>query len=266
LPTVTHIQNLITSVPAWLAYLVIGLLAFGESAAFVGLVLPGETALIMGGVMAASGRIGLAPMLVLGAVAAVAGDSVGYEIGRRGGPSIVSSRAGRFVGAQRWAAGEAFTRKHGGWAVFLGRWVGLARALTPALAGMTRMPYRKFLLFNAAGGVLWSAALVLGGYLAGASWHRIQALLGGVTYALTGTTVAAVLIILAVRHRTRLATFGRRYLRPVLAAAALTALLAAGAVPAVVPRPPDPQSTTVAASAVTDRVGGWRRSGRSTGP
>ncbi|MBU2667977.1 DedA family protein [Actinoplanes bogorensis] len=226
----THLIDLIAAVPPWLTYLLIGLLAFGEAAAFVGLVLPGETALIVGGVLAATGHISLPVLLVLAVLAAVAGDSVGYEIGRHGGPAIMSSRAGRFVGAKRWAAAEAFTRRHGGWSVFLGRWVGLARALTPALAGMTRMPYRKFLLFNATGGILWSVAVVLAGYFAGASWPHVSALLGNVTY----VVVAAVLILLAVKYRKRLSP----YVRPVLAAAALTAVLAAGAAPIVVPRWP----------------------------
>lgn len=127
--------QLIMSVPPWLTYLVIGMLAFGESAAFVGLVLPGESALLLGGVLAGAGRLSLPVVLALAVVAAVAGDSVGYEIGRHGGDAVKSSRAGRFVGEQRWAKAEAFTRKHGNWAVLVGRWVGLMRALVPALAG-----------------------------------------------------------------------------------------------------------------------------------
>ncbi|WP_147315709.1 DedA family protein [Asanoa ferruginea] len=189
----------VLTMPAWAVYGAVAALAFGESAAFVGLVLPGETALLLGGVVAASGRISLPVMVVLAIVAAVVGDSVGYEIGRVGGLAMRGSRAGRFIGAARWDRAETFMTRHGGWAVFGGRWVGLMRALVPALAGMTRMPYRRFLLFNVAGAALWATAVVLGGYLAGASWQRAQAYLGQASVVLA--IVVAGVIAIAVAGR-----------------------------------------------------------------
>jgi membrane-associated protein len=194
-----QVINTLLSVPGWAAYVIVGLLAFGESAAFIGLVLPGETALLLGGVLAGTGRISLPLILMIAVVAAVGGDSVGYEIGRFGGPAIRAGRAGRFVGERRWVAAERFVQRRGGWAVFLGRWVGLMRALVPAIAGMTRMPYRRFLLFNAAGGAIWSAAVVTGGYLAGASWQRVQGIAGTISLTMTGLTVAAGLVTWLVR-------------------------------------------------------------------
>ncbi|MDT4993285.1 MAG: rane-associated protein [Actinoplanes sp.] len=190
----TQVVNVVMSVPAWAVYLIVGLLAFGESAAFVGLVLPGETALLLGGVLAGTGRISLPAILAVAIVAAVGGDSVGYEIGRWGGRAIRASRAGQFVGEPRWTRAETFVRRRGGWAVFLGRWIGLMRALVPALAGMTRMPYRRFLLFNAMGGIVWSIAVVLGGYFAAASWQRWQGLAGTIGVVLLCLTVAVMLL------------------------------------------------------------------------
>lgn len=187
----TLVLNALSSVPAWAVYLIVGVLAFGESAAFIGLILPGETALLMGGMLAGTGRISLPIVLAVAIVAAISGDSVGYEIGRWGGAAIRASRAGRFVGEQRWTRAEIFVRQRGGWAVFIGRWIGLMRALVPALAGMTRMPYRRFLLFNAAGGTLWSTAVVIGGYLAGTSWHRMQGVTAVISLTLCGLIVAA---------------------------------------------------------------------------
>ena len=111
------------SVPAWAAYVIVGLLAFGESAAFVGLVLPGETALLLGGVLAGTGRINLFVLMIIAIVAAIGGDSVGYEIGRFGGTAIRGSRAGRFVGEAKWTQAEEFVQRRGGWAVFIGRWI-----------------------------------------------------------------------------------------------------------------------------------------------
>lgn len=143
------------------AYLVLGLLAAAESAAFIGLAIPGETAMLLGGVLAFQGRISLPVMMAAGAVGAVAGDSIGYELGRLFGAPLQRSRLGRRVGEARWARGRAYLRAKGGRAVFLGRFVGVLRALVPALAGMSRMPYQIFLPWNLAGGVIWAPGFVL---------------------------------------------------------------------------------------------------------
>src|SRR6266511_4048470 len=103
---------------------------------------PRETAMLLGGFLAFQGRVNLAVMMAAGAAGAVVGDSIGYEIGRRFGEPLKHSRLGRRVGQDRWARGEAYLRAKGGRAVFLGRFVGVLRALVPALAGMSRMPYR----------------------------------------------------------------------------------------------------------------------------
>ncbi|XVU28034.1 DedA family protein [Actinoplanes sp. CA-054009] len=196
-----QLLTLASSAPAWLAYLVIGLLAFVESAAFVGLVFPGEAALLFGGVLAGTGHLSLPVLLTIAIAAAILGDSAGYEIGRLGGDAIKSSRPGRLIGEKRWARAEAFTRRHGTWAVVAGRWVGLMRALVPALAGMTLMPYRKFLLFNAIGGSLWATAVVVGGYFAGTSWRRLESALGHVSTVAVGAAVAGVVLFALLRRR-----------------------------------------------------------------
>ena len=201
----SHFVDAILSMSGPLVYLIIGALAFGEAAAFIGLVLPGETALIIGGVLASQGNIHLGIMLAVAITAAVAGDSVGFEIGRKLGPGLKTSRAGKFVGAERWAKGEAFLTARGGSAVLLGRWVGLLRALVPALAGMAGMPYRTFILYNAIGGTLWSTAMVLLGFFAGHSYRTVEQYLGKATLILTGVIAGLVLITLlarfALRHR-----------------------------------------------------------------
>lgn len=159
-------------------YLLIGLLAALEAAAFIGLVIPGETAMLLGGVLAANGRAGLGLMIVAASTGAVLGDSLGYEIGRRFGDPLRRSRVGRRIGDQRWQRAEDYVRRRGGRAVFFGRFVGVLRALVPAIAGAARMPYRTFLPYNAAGGVLWASAFVVAGYLAGHSYQRVAALAG----------------------------------------------------------------------------------------
>lgn len=145
-------------------FLLLILFAFAEAAAFVGFILPGETSLLIGGVLAHSGVWNLWVFLVAAIAAAIAGDSVGYEIGKHLGPRIKENAFGRFVGEKRWKLAQAiFDRYHGG-AIFFGRAQALLRALVPALAGMNRVPYRTFLKWNAAGGIVFSSIVVLLGY------------------------------------------------------------------------------------------------------
>jgi membrane protein DedA with SNARE-associated domain/membrane-associated phospholipid phosphatase len=181
------------------AYVVLALLAAAESAAFVGLAVPGETAMLLGGFLAFQGRVNLAVMMAAGAVGAVVGDSIGYQIGRVFGEPLKHSRLGRRVGQDRWAKGEAYLRAKGGRAVFLGRFVGLLRALVPALAGMSRMPYRTFLPWNAAGGIIWAPGFVFLGYLAGGSYRRVERLAGRASLLLLILVVVVGAVVLAAR-------------------------------------------------------------------
>lgn len=161
---VTHVLEQIGQhVGVWL-YVIAGGLAFGEAAILVGLVLPGETALLVAGYYTHNGVLSLPVMIVVAVVCAILGDSTGYEFGRWFGPRLRVTRLGRFVGERRWERADAFLHRHGGKAVLLGRTVALLRALVPSMAGMARMPYRTFLPWNAAGGILWGTACVLLGY------------------------------------------------------------------------------------------------------
>lgn len=212
------VVSTVLSLSGWPAYAVIGLLAFAEAAAFVGLVLPGETALLLGGVLAATGRVSLPVLLLVAVGAAVSGDSVGYEVGRRGGSAVRRSRLGRRIGEERWTRAEQFVLRRGGPAVFLGRWVGVLRALVPALAGMTGMPYRRFLAWNLAGGVTWATTVVLTGYAAGAAWRTAAHYLSRAGLILAAVAVLAALGWWLVRHRKRSTDSGS--LRSRLASAA----------------------------------------------
>lgn len=190
------------SVGAWL-YLIAGGLAFAEAAMMVGVVLPGETALLVAGFAAHQGVIALVPMIVVAIVAAIAGDSVGYEVGRKIGPRLQGSRVGRFVGARRWQATEDFLRRHGGKAVLLGRGTALLRALVPGMAGMARMPYlRTFLPWNALGGTLWGGGCVTLGYLFALSLDTVARYLAWGPIPVLAA-VAAVLVVREVRRRRR---------------------------------------------------------------
>ena len=184
-------------------YVIIFLGATLESAAFVGFVVPGESLVLVAGFLAAVGVLDLAPVLVVVALGAVIGDSIGYELGRRLGRSWLE-RFGPRLGlhAERIADVDRFFADHGGKAVLLGRFVGFLRALAPFVAGASRMPYPRFLFYNATGGVLWTVSFVLLGYVLGASWYVAERWIGRAT--LIGAAVVGVIVVgLWLRRRRR---------------------------------------------------------------
>lgn len=158
-------RNIGNSVGLWL-YAIAGGLCFAEASFLVGMVLPGETALLVAGVFCNPkyGHLNLAVMIVVAITCAIVGDSVGYEFGRKFGPPLRRSRLGRWVGEHRWSKVDGFLHRHGGKAVLLGRLTALLRALIPSMAGMSGMRYRTFLVWNAAGGLIWAPGCVLLGY------------------------------------------------------------------------------------------------------
>lgn len=186
-----HLTVLLNGLHGPALYAIAGLLVFGEAAVFLGLVLPGETALLLGGALAAQGHIQLVPLLAVVAVAAVAGDSVGYEVGRHLGPALRTGRLGRRIGQRQWDRAEHALRHRGAVAVVLGRWVGVLRALVPGVAGAARMPYGRFLAANALGGVTWTIVVGTLGYELGAAWRRAEVWVGrGGVVLLCGVLVA----------------------------------------------------------------------------
>jgi membrane protein DedA with SNARE-associated domain len=192
--------NLLNVSPV-LVYLLVGLLVFAEDALFVGFVIPGETAAVVGGIAAARGHVSLLGMTVVVVLAAIIGDSVGYEVGRQLGTRILRARILRRQAARLDSARE-FLARRGGSAVFLGRFVAFFRAVIPALAGTARMPYRRFIVFNAAGGLLWGVGFVLVGYLAGNSYAAITRAIGqaGALIAV-GVVLVAFVVWRVRRHR-----------------------------------------------------------------
>src|ERR671933_70368 len=146
------LHGLLTA-PPLLVYVLVGLLVFGEAAVFAGFVLPGETAVVLGGVIASRQGIDLRVLIVLVVVSAIVGDSVGYEVGRAWGARVLRLRPLRRH-EQRLDRARTFLRERGAFAVFLGRWTAFLRAVMPGLAGVSRMPYRRFLVWNAVGVVV----------------------------------------------------------------------------------------------------------------
>ena len=185
----TALLERLLSIPAVWVYVVVTALVFVEDALFVGFLVPAETAVVLGGVAAQQGRLDVWALAALVVVAAVAGDSVGYEVGRHLGPRLLRGRLATRHQAGIDSASAALARR-GGPAVLLARLTAFLRAVTPALAGVARMPYRTFLAWNALGGLFWGVGAVLIGYLAGASWQRVVGSAGRVG--------AAVVVLVAV--------------------------------------------------------------------
>jgi len=181
-------------------YGLVGLLVFAEDALFVGFVLPGETAAVLGGVAASRSHASLPVMLAVVVAAAIVGDTVGYEIGRHLGPRILRSRVLQKRNERIDAAREQLARRGGG-AVFLGRFVAFFRATMPALAGTAGMRYPKFLAFNAAGGLIWGTAVVLLGYLAGNSYATLEKTFGRATALIVLAVVVIAVVIWRLRRR-----------------------------------------------------------------
>jgi membrane-associated protein len=188
-----------------LVYLVVTALVFAEDAFFVGFVIPGETAAVLGGVIAGQGRVDLRLMIALVVAAAIVGDTVGYEIGRHVGPRILRLRI-LDRHRRRLEDAQDFLRRRGGWAVFLGRFIAFFRAVMPALAGTARMRYRRFLTFNAAGGLVWGVGFVVLGYVTGNSYKAVEKSVGRVAALVVLGLVLVALAVWRIRaHRSETA-------------------------------------------------------------
>lgn len=191
----------ILSAPPWTVLGLVALIVFVEDALFVGFVIPGETAALLGGVAASLGHVPFPAVIAVVIAAAILGDSVGYEVGRHVGPRILSLK---ILDRRRKRLDDAqdFLARRGGTAVFLGRWVAFFRAVMPALAGTARMPYPRFLAFNAAGGILWGSVVVTAGYLAGRSYAQVEATLGRAAALIVAGIVIVVVLVWQIRkHR-----------------------------------------------------------------
>ncbi len=189
---VPSVVGLLERLGVWAPVLVF-LLAAGESAAFIGLFVPGELAVILGGVAAGTGSVPLWAAMAGAVTGAVVGDSVGYWLGARVGPRILGiERLRRF--SIRLDAASAFLAARGWWALVAARFTALLRAVVPFAAGMMEMPYRRFAVGNVVGGVAWGITFTLVGYMAGANYAVVEQWVrtGGLAVVGVGAAVGAV--------------------------------------------------------------------------
>lgn len=158
---------------------------FGVMLESAGVPIPGETILLASGFLAQQGRLDVGDAVAFGVLGAIVGDQIGYWVGRKGGRPFVL-RWGRYllVTPERLARAERFFERHGGKAVFLARFVAGLRVFGALVAGTSRMPWRRFFLYNALGGAVWATAAVSVGYLLGGSLNLAERWLGRATLVL----------------------------------------------------------------------------------
>ena len=188
----------ILSLPGWLVLALVFAFPALEASAFVGFVFPGEIAVILGGVAASRGIVPLWAVIAAAVAGAIIGDSVGYLIGRRWGTQLLHGTVGRLPVIRRHLdkhldSARAYVQRRRGSAVFFGRFTAALRVLVPGLAGISEVHYPTFLAYNVAGGTLWGTGFAVLGYLAGASYHRVERVASQAGLILLGLIVAGLI-------------------------------------------------------------------------
>jgi undecaprenyl-diphosphatase len=174
-------------------YLLVGALAFLETGAFIGLIAPGETALLLGGLVAGQGQVDVLTMIAVVWACAVAGDLTSFFLGRRLGRAFMVKHGAKVqITEPRLEQVERFFDRHGGKAILIGRFVGLVRAVAPFMAGSSGMPLRRFVPYDVIGAGLWGSTFVVLGYV---FWQSFSQL---VDYAKKGAVALGAVIVLVV--------------------------------------------------------------------
>jgi membrane-associated protein len=185
---VSFITSRLTQLSPLTVYLVVGALVFGETGLFLGFVLPGETAVIVGGFLASRGHVNIVVLCAVIVAAIVLGGSLGYLIGLRAGTRLLQTR---FLLRHQRAVHRALDglNRRGATYVFIGRFTAFFRAVVPSLAGMSEMSFLRFTVANVTSAVCWGCGYALLGYFAGDAYRRVERVS---TYAAIG---AAVLVV-----------------------------------------------------------------------
>jgi membrane-associated protein len=187
-----YFENLIRN-GGLIGLIAVGFVVFAESGLLIGILLPGgDTTLLLAGSFAATGRIPLIPLLIVIVAAAVIGDNVGYEIGKRTGKRIFRKKESFLFDPEHLVTAGKFYEKHGGKTIILARFVPMVRTFAPLIAGVGQMPRRRFMLFNIIGAFIWGVGVTMAGYLlASILGERVEDLEKYLIMAVGITTVVA---------------------------------------------------------------------------
>ena len=200
-----HLLSGILDLPPLLVLALAFLLPAAEASIFLGFLVPGETGIVLAGVLANQHKLPLWAVLTVAVTGAVIGDSIGFLVGRRYGEQILRHLPKRLLDEDKIKRAEQIVRRWGGRAVFLGRFTATLRALVPGTAGMSGIPYPTFLLWNVIGGTLSATTHVMIGYLAGSQYAHI------VKYGnyIGAAVVIGIIIVMIIRLRRSRTTVNR---------------------------------------------------------
>lgn len=165
--------DLISSVPPIWRNLIAGIFIMLETSIFIGLVVPGDTVVLI----ASTGVTDLGDfffLLIAVLIGSLIGETIGFSIGRFFGPKLRKSRLGQKIGEQNWLAADKLVQSRGGWAVFISRFLPVLHSVVPAVAGMTKMPYRVFIAWTFAACTIWASLYVGVGYAARTSYEQLE--------------------------------------------------------------------------------------------
>jgi undecaprenyl-diphosphatase len=198
------LQNLLEDISntlgAW-TYLLVAVFAFAETGAFVGLVVPGETVMLLGGAVAGQGAIDIYLLIAIAWFSCWLGDTTSFFIGRRLGREFVLEHGPRFgIGHERFERVEDYFGRHGGKTIFIGRFISLVRAFAPFVAGSSGMRYRAFVPYSILGTGLWASAHILVGYFFSRSIETAARYAGRGAFLLATTIVVVVGVVFVVRR------------------------------------------------------------------
>lgn len=185
------LTDLLLTLPGWTVLTLVFLVPALEAAAFPGVLMPGQSTVLIGGALAHLGRAPLASVLTAAVLGALVGPGIGYLVGRRWGHRMTARIPDRLVKPRDVERALDLVRRLSGPALVAARFVAVLRTLVPALSGVARVPCRRFLLWNAVGGVIWAVAGTLAGFQLGGSWERLRS---GVATA--GWVAAGALVVL----------------------------------------------------------------------
>ncbi|HXR60330.1 MAG TPA: DedA family protein, partial [Solirubrobacterales bacterium] len=158
------LEDVSNTLGAW-TYLLVAFFAFAETGAFIGLVVPGETTMLLGGAVAGQGAIDIYLLIAIAWFSAWLGDTTSFFLGRRLGREFVLKHGERFgISHERFEKVEDYFDRHGGKTIFIGRWISLVRAFAPFIAGSSGMAYRGFVPYSVLGTGLWASLHILVGY------------------------------------------------------------------------------------------------------
>jgi membrane-associated protein len=192
---VDRLLQIIIGLPPAVVLAMVFLLPALESSTFLGLVVPGEIAVVLGGVVAHGGALPLWAVAASAVIGATVGDQVGYLVGRRYGAGLLKRVPRRLAGPDELERARGLIRSRGAAAVVIARWVALLRALVPGVAGISGMRHSVFTAANVAGALFWAVGVSILGYLAGASYQFLETRLR-----IGGEALLAVFVVLLVRR------------------------------------------------------------------